>query len=100
MGFTNKSLIPDLRKKLGTLWLVSKNLDTAARLKLANGITMSKITYMINIWGLTRPSWINHIQRIQIKAACYVQKANRYTKISKPLSDCKWLSVNQLNVYH
>ena len=95
-----KALIPDLSKKLGSLWLVSKYLDTKARLKLANGIIISKIIYMINIWGAARPSWINYIQRIQNKAARYVLKANRYMKISKLLEKCKWLSVNQLNTYH
>ena len=95
-----KALIPDLCKKLGSLWLVSKYLDSKARLKLANGIIMSKIIYMITIWGSARPSWINAIQRIQNKAARYVTRMNRYTRITKLMKDCKWLSVNQLNTYH
>ena len=61
---------------------------------------MSKICYMIQIWGSTRPSWINQIQRIQNKAARYVLRKNRYTKISELMTGCKWLSVNQLNNYH
>ena len=95
-----KALIPDLSKKLGSLWIVSKYLDSKSRLKLANGIIMSKICYMIQIWGSTRPSWINQIQRIQNKAARYVLRKSRYTKISELMTGCKWLSVNQLNNYH
>ena len=95
-----KLSIPDLKRKLGSLWLVSKYINKEAQLKLANGIIISKIIHMISIWGSTRPSWINWVQRIQNKAAHYVLKSNRYTKISKLPLECNWLSVNQRNTYH
>ena len=95
-----KAIVPDLRKKLGSLWLVSKYLDRKARLRLANGIVMSKIVYMIQLWGCTRPSWLNLVQRLQNRAARYVLQASRYTRMSKLLADCGWMSVFQLSVYH
>ena len=84
--YKNKSMIPDLRRKIGTLRLVSKYLDMKSRLKLANGIIISKMIYMINLWGSTRPTWIRKIQIIQNMAARYVTRENRYTRISTLLN--------------
>ena len=100
LKFGEKGIIPTLRKKLGTLWLVSKYLDTKARLKLANGLIMSKIIYMIQVWGSIRPSWVKEIQRLQNRAARFVLRKNRYEKISSLLDGCKWLSISQLIVFH
>ena len=80
--------------------MVSKYLDTKARLKLANGLIMSKIIYMIQVWGSIRPSWVKEIQRLQNRAARFVLRKNRYEKISSLLDGCKWLSISQLIVFH
>ena len=100
LKYGEKAVIPDLRKKLGILWLVSKYFDTQARLKLANGLIMSKIIYMIQLWGSIRPSWIMELQRLQNRAARFVLRKNRYEKVSTLLDGCKWLSVSQLITFH
>ena len=93
-------MIPDLRRKIGTLRLVSKYLDMKSRLKLANGIIISKMIYMINLWGSTRPTWLKRIQIVQNMAARYVTKENRYTRVSTLLNKCNWMSVSQMVAFH
>ena len=75
-------------------------MDILAKLRLANGLIMSKIIYMIQVWGSASPKWIKEVQLLQNKAAIYVRNGNRYSKISNLLAECKWLSVYQLVKYH
>ena len=46
-----KSLLPDLRKRLGALVHIRKSIPIKGRLMLVNGLLMSKIIYMIPVWG-------------------------------------------------
>ena len=79
---------------------MSKYLDMKSRLKLGNGIIISKMIYMINLWGSTRPTWLKKIQVVQNMAARYVTKENRYTRVSTLLNKCKWMSVSQMVAFH
>ena len=40
-----RAVIPNLRRKLGALWLVSRHLEMRSRLQLANGIIISRMMY-------------------------------------------------------
>ena len=70
--FGEKAIIPNVKKKLGNLYLVSIHLSKESRLRLENGISMSGILYLIQFLGGKKPSWIKAIQRLQNKAAQYV----------------------------
>ena len=95
------AVIPSIVKKLGALKLVSRYLTMKSRLRLANGIIMSRLLYLIQVWGCaSKPSWIQRLQRVQNKAAQYVTKKNKFTKISILLSDCNWMSILQLIQFH
>ena len=95
-----KAVIPAIQKKMGALWLVSKYLPKAARLRLANGIIMSRIVYLIQLWGTCKECWLREMQKVQNKAARYVTRLPRHTKVSVLLQECGWLSITQLVVYH
>ena len=51
-----KSLLPALRSKIGALKLVGKNLSEEGCLCLANGMIISKLLYLLPVWGGTHPS--------------------------------------------
>ena len=67
---------------------------------IANGIFMSKLIYVMPLWAGCENYIIKALQVIQNKAARYVTKCDGYTPIKVLLSQCGWLSVRQLGIYH
>ena len=67
---------------------------------LANGIFMSKLIYTIPVWGGCEKYLIRSLQVSQNKAARFVTKLGIYTPVQALLSQCAWLSVNQLVFFH
>ena len=100
ISYGEKAVIPNIKNKLRTLWLVSKNLQKESRLRLVNGVITYRVLYVIQVWGSTKPKWIKKMQRTQNTAAWYVCRAKRYAKIEHSLKECKWISIQQLIVHH
>ena len=67
---------------------------------VANGIILSKILYLIPLWSGCENYLLNSLQIVQNKAARLVTKCGKRTPIKSLLSQCGWLSVAQLSVYH
>ena len=61
---------------------------------------MSKLTYLMPLWGGCRKDLIQKLQSLQNKAARAVTKLDWYTPTSELLKQCGWLSVQQLIAYH
>ena len=70
------------------------------RLMIANGIFMSKLVYLIHLWGNSSKYLLKSIQILQNRAARVVTGYSWWTPVRRLLKDCKWLSVNQLVFYH
>ena len=96
----NNSLIKSLNMRLGALKKVSNAASFKTRKLLANGIFISKLLYLMPLWGGCEKYLIKSLQIIQSKAARVVTKCDKYTRISELLKQCGWLSVNQLIAYH
>ena len=67
---------------------------------LANGIFLSKLSYMIALWGGCGVGLRKSLQIIQNKAARFVTKLDWSSPTSTLLGQMGWLSVNQLIFYH
>ena len=61
---------------------------------------MSKLTYLIVLWGGCTKELIHALQVVQTKAGKVVTKLDWYTPTRVVLHQCGWLSVQQLVVYH
>ena len=61
---------------------------------------MSKLTYLIALWGGCNMYLLKSLQVLQNKAARIVAKLDWSTSTPVLLAQCGWLSVNQLVVYH
>ena len=48
---SKESLVPVLRQKLGRLKFISKYINKKGKLLLANGYIMSKMIYLMGVWG-------------------------------------------------
>ena len=68
---------------------------------IANGVIMSKLTYLINLWGGAPQYLLNVLQIQQLVAARLVCSGDcsRWSK-RKLLTTVGWLSVKQLIFYH
>ena len=95
-----KSLIMQLNTRLNGLKLMCKVASFKTRLMIANGIFMSKLIYVIPLWARCENYLINALQVVQNSAARAVTKCNWRTSIKSLLTQCGWLSVYQLGVYH
>ena len=95
-----KSLIKQLGTRLNALKKISKVADFKTRKMLADGLFMSKLVYLIPLWGGCESYLIKALQIIQNKAARSVTKLGIFTPVRTLLNHCGWLSVNQLVFYH
>ena len=67
---------------------------------IANGIIMSHIVYLIQLWGGCSNYLIDAIQILQNQAARHVTKLSWSTPISELLKQCNWLSIRQMIMFH
>ena len=94
------SLVRSLSTRLGALKRIGKISSFKTRKMFADGIFISKLSYLISLWGGCEQYLTKSLQVIQNKAARVVTKLDWYTPTHVLLSQCGWLSVHQLAVYH
>ena len=95
-----KSLISQLTTRLNALRKVSTFSSFKVRKMIGNGIFMSKIVYLIQLWGGCSNFLLKILQKLQNKAARIITKSDWNTKIEILLNQCGWLSIRQLVSYH
>ena len=67
---------------------------------IANGVVISRLIYLIQLWGGCQGYLLDLLQTIQNKAARLVCNSGRYTPIKTLLDNCGWMSVRQMVTYH
>ena len=67
-----KALLPSVRSKLGGLKLLAKQIPEKGCLILANGLILSKINYLIPVWGGTHVSNLRKVQCLLNSTARFV----------------------------
>ena len=95
-----KPMIPTIRRKLGGLKLLGKQIPKKGCLTLVNGLILSKITYLIQVWGGTHENNLRKVQTVLNSAARFVLNVGKKTKMITLMEGCKWLFVNELVKYH
>ena len=88
------------KKHLNALQKTSKIANFKVRKMIANGIFMSKLIYLIQLWGGTSEYLLTFLQKLQNRAARMVTRKDWYTPTKTLLTQCGWLSVRQLAMYH
>ena len=91
------SLVKGLTTRLSALKKVGKVASFMNRKMIANGLIMSKLSYLIPLWAGCEAYLMQALQKIQNKAARVVTRSALTT--AGHLSQCGWLSVHQLAVY-
>ena len=96
----DKSLLKCLNQRLSALKLISHFSSFKIRLMIANGIFISKLIYVMPLWGGCEEYLLTSLQVVQNKAARFVTRCGRATPVKDLLKQCGWLSVRQLIFYH
>ena len=96
----DKPLLPDLRKKLGALRHLGPGVPRQTRLKLANATIISRILYLLPVWGGAPNTYLNKIQVILNKSARYVNGLSRRSPTQGLMESCQWLDIRRLEKLH
>ena len=111
MGFSEHildskdSLIKTLNMRIGALKKIRKVASFKAKLNIANGIIMSKILYLLPLYGGCPEYLLSAIQTKQTEAMRqvtgkrWVVPGRQFVSTAKLLKECGWLSVRQLSFY-
>ena len=95
-----KSLFRTLTSRVNALSKVCSVANFKTRKQIADGIVMSKLVYLIQLWGGCSGYLLDFLQVLQNWAARMVTRLSWFTPISTLLKQCGWLSVRQLVHYH
>ena len=93
-----KSLVKQLGLRLLALQKICQFTNFETRTMIANGLFMSKLLYLIPLWGGCKEFLIKALQVVQNKAARFVANRGQLTSTKMLLKECGWLSVAQLNL--
>ena len=95
------SLINQLIGRINGLKKVCVNANFKTRLMVANGLVMSKLSYLIILWGGAQQYLVRALQVQQLMAARIVCGSSSWRWSRRQLlTKVGWLSVKQLIFYH
>ena len=87
------ALLPAIRKHLRS------SLSQKTKLQLANSFVVSKLLYIICLWGNTNQSQLQKAQVCLNSAAQYVLDARKSTRQANLMEGCNWLQIAELAEY-
>ena len=95
-----KSILKTLRSTLGFLTHISKHMPVKSRLLLANGLFLSKLLYLLPMWGGLSKSDSKKLQSLLNKCARMVLGSSRRVRTRTLMENCRWLYFRELVDYH
>ena len=95
-----KPVLKSLRSVLGVLTHIVKHLPVKSRLLLANGLFLSKLLYLLPMWGGLPRRDSKKFQVIMNKCARMVLGLGRKTRSRTLMEGCGWLYFSELVIYH
>ena len=99
--YSKQSIMRQLTSRINGLKKIAKNATFNTRLTVANGAVMSKLVYLITVWGGAQQYLLKVLQVQQLTAARTVCGfLSRGWNKKKLLDRVGWLSIRQLIFYH
>ena len=96
----DKPLMSALRKRLGALKHLGTQVPKNGRKLLATGLIISKLIYMIPVWGGAPITYIRKLQRIVNNSARYILNGARRWKTDRLMTEVNWLRVDEMMEFH
>ena len=94
------ALLPSLRKKLGILKHLAKNIPRPGRHLLANGLILGRINYLLPIYGGTQAKYLNKIQVVMNNSVRFVTGAGRRVSTVDLMTAVNWLTIREMIKMH
>ena len=94
------SLQRQMTSRINALKKISFSASFKTRKMIANGVVISRIIYVISLWGGTIDYLLKMLQVLQNRAARFVTKKDIFTSQKQLLLECGWMSVRQLAAFH
>jgi hypothetical protein len=94
------SMLKTLTSRINALRKVSHIAPFKTRKMIADGVVISRLIYLIQLWGGCQGYLLGLLQTLQNRAARLVCKMGRYTHVKTLLDNCGWMSVRQMVAYH
>ena len=88
-----KAILPQARKQLGMLKSKGKLIPMSSRLNLARGLVLSKLAYIMPLWGGGAPAHIRRAQVLMNATARWATGMPRKTKIPDLMDKTGWLTI-------
>ena len=97
----DSSIMKQLTSRINGLKKIASNCTFNTRLMVANGVIMSKLMYLITVWGGAQQYLLKGLQVQQLTVARTVCGFDsRFWAKKKLLDKLNWLSIRQLIYYH
>ena len=95
-----KALLPAVRLLNGALKHIAGNIPKKSRLLLANGLVLSRILYMIPMWGGMNSTDSRKLQSLLNSCARMITGLSRRTRTRTLMTECNWLYIGKLVKLH
>ena len=95
-----KPILPGIRAQIGILKHISRYMPKKTRLLLANGLIISRVLYLIPMWGGLPNTETRKIQVLLNKTAQFVTGLSSRTRTKTLMTECDWLYATELVKYH
>ena len=93
-------MVRQLTSRVNGLAMITSKADFSTKLMVANGIIVSKVCYLIQLWGGTEGYLLNSLQVQLDRAARLVTTGlSCFTSTKKLMDTCGWLTVKQRVMY-
>ena len=95
-----KAIIQTIRRLLGSLHGIIHIMSQKAKLNIINSLVISKLIYIISLWGNTIESQVRKSQVTMNTAARLVLDKRKSTRQIDLMKGCSWLNVRELTEFH
>ena len=95
----DKALFPSIRKTLGALKFISKEIPMKCRMILTVGLIQSRIQNLAPLWGGAPPKYRKKLQVLINKSARMVMGAGRMTRTKEIMKQCEWMYAKEIIDY-
>ena len=88
-------LIPTLKKKLGMIKYVAKNIPKRSKILLINGLVIGKMNYLLPLFGGTHKKYLDKLQIILNNCARFILKAGKIKKSKELMNELGWMNIGE-----
>ena len=90
---SKKALLPGVRRQLGALSRLKNTLSVKAKLQLVNGLIISRLNYIVCLWGNSLASHLRKAQVCLNASARFILDEKKTTRQTELMRQCNWLNI-------